>query len=162
MEYKTGVLIMAAMLAAAAALPKPWGYVAVVVFSTPLWGRVLWLAFRPRLLAAGLAVYAAAFVVDFYVLGPPGWAPPWWEAAVLAPVAEELLFRAVPFAVLPSAAAWVFAVLVFGFLHLENPLLASLYGLALALVYRGGGYAAAVLLHAFNNAVWIALATGGF
>jgi membrane protease YdiL (CAAX protease family) len=79
---------------------------------------------------------------------------------ILAPLAEELVFRALAFAFLPPPLAWIFAVVIFGALHPANPLAASLYGASLAFMYRGGGYVAAVALHAFNNALWLALATG--
>ena len=156
--YKVVFLIV---LLGMALFPKPYGYF-ISALSFILWRRIELVAFRLRYLTTSLAPYITVFLLDLYLIGPPKWAPVWWEAVVLAPFAEELIFRALPFAVLPPAAAWTFAVAVFGVLHFENPLIATAYGLSLTLAYRGGGYLASFLLHSLNNAVWILLATGGF
>jgi len=144
------------------ATPRPWGYV-VVLSATPIYGRrLLRVEPAPRYVATAGLVYGATFLLDLALVGPPNYVPPWWEAVVLAPLAEEFVFRALPFTTLPSPLSWIFSVVVFGVLHPANPLLASLYGLALSLMYRGGGYAASAALHAFNNALWILLATRNF
>lgn len=163
MAYKAdlgvaGAAALAAMLTALALVPRPYGELAVLAAAPLLRRRVAWVRFSPTHIAASLAVYAAAFALDYVAMGPPAYVPTWWDAAVLTPLAEELVFRAAAFALLPPPASWIFAVAVFGALHPANPLLASLYGLALALMYRGGGYAASAGLHAVNNLVWLTLA----
>jgi hypothetical protein len=152
------VLLLAVVVLALA--PRPLGYLAVLALVPLLRRRVVWARFAPPYLAASSATYLAAFLLDYVFVGVPGHLPPWWEAVVLAPLAEELVFRALAFALLPPPPAWLFAVVLFGLLHPANPLVASLYGASLAFMYRGGGYVASVVLHAVNNAVWLALATG--
>ncbi|MFZ8807320.1 MAG: CPBP family intramembrane glutamic endopeptidase [Pyrobaculum sp.] len=167
MEYKdnmgdaaAGLAILLLAVVVLALAPRPLGYLAVLALVPLLRRRVVWARFAPSYLAASSATYLAAFVLDYVFVGVPGHLPPWWEAVVLAPLAEELVFRALAFALLPPPPAWLFAVVLFGLLHPANPLVASLYGASLALMYRGGGYVASVVLHAVNNAVWLALATG--
>lgn len=153
----TGALV--ALLIALVWAPRPWGYLLVMGSGLALRRRVLWLRKAPKYIVYALLVYATAFLVDYISVGPQKTDRAWWEVVVLAPLAEEVVFRALPFSRLPSPLGWVFAVFVFGALHPQNPLLASLYGLALALAYLGGGYPASAALHAFNNALWLYLAT---
>jgi membrane protease YdiL (CAAX protease family) len=153
-----GVALAAALLAALALVPRPFNYIVTLAALPALRGRVAWVSLSPRHITAAAAVYALAFLVDYAISQPPAPARDWLECVVLAPLAEELVFRAVPFALLPPAAAWIFAVVVFGAMHASNALLASAYGLSLALMYRGGGYAASACLHALNNLAWLALA----
>lgn len=144
------------------AATRPWGYIAVLSAALLYGKRLVRIEPAPRYIAVAALVYGTAFLLDLAFIGPPSYVPPWWEAVILAPLAEEFVFRALPFASLPSPLSWIFSVAVFGVLHPANPLLASLYGLALSLMYRGGGYAASAALHAFNNAVWLFLAARGF
>jgi membrane protease YdiL (CAAX protease family) len=161
--YKENVGGAAAVLLAAAALttaPRPLGHLALLA-ALPLFRRwVVWTRFESSFVASAAVAYLGAFLLDFFFVGIPHETPPWWQVVVLAPLAEELVFRALAFAFLPPPLAWIFAVVIFGALHPANPLVASLYGASLAFMYRGGGYVAAVALHAFNNALWLALATG--
>ncbi len=143
-------------LALAAALAVPAVGYAVVIFAMFLLRRwVVWLELKPKLLAAGVSTYLAVFVLDYVTVGPPSDRPTWWEVVVLAPVAEEFVFRALAFSLMPHPLSWVFATLVFGILH-QNAVLATLYGVALSLTYRGGGYLPAVVMHSANNALWLA------
>jgi len=166
-EYKDNVgdaaIGFVALLFAVAVLalaPRPLGYLAVLALAPAFRRRVVWARLAPPYLALSAAMYLVAFLLDYVFVGVPQSLPPWWETAVLAPLAEELIFRALAFALLPSPLAWFFAVVLFGLLHPTNPFIASLYGVSLAFMYRGGGYLAAVALHAVNNAVWLALAAG--
>ncbi|MGC9131047.1 MAG: CPBP family intramembrane glutamic endopeptidase [Pyrobaculum sp.] len=169
MSYKDGGAVsplkiagLVSALVLMIATPRPWGYV-VVLSATIIYGRrLVRIEPAPRYVVAAALVYGTTFLLDLALVGPPSYIPPWWEAVVLAPLAEEFVFRALPFTTLPSPLSWIFSVVIFGALHPANPLLASLYGLALSLMYRGGGYAASVALHAFNNALWILLATRNF
>ena len=150
------------MLATAAlvAAPRPLGHLALLA-ALPLFRRqIVWTRFEPSFVALSAVAYLGAFLLDFFFVGMPRETPPWWQVVVLAPLAEELVFRALAFAFLPPVLAWIFAVVIFGVLHPANPLVASLYGVSLAFMYRGGGYLAATALHAFNNALWLALAAG--
>ncbi len=167
MEYKDNVGSVAigfvALLFAVAVLaltPRPLGYLAVLALVPAFRRRVVWVRLAPPYLALSAATYFAAFLLDYVFVGVPQYVPHWWEVAVLAPLAEELVFRALAFVLLPPPLAWLFAVVLFGLLHPANPFIASLYGVSLAFMYRGGGYVAAVVLHAVNNAVWLALAAG--
>lgn len=161
LDWKTGLAVELALLIAMLVTPRPYGY--LVALAMPLfWRHIKWASTEKSYLSAGLAVYVATFLADYFYVGAPPEVPPWWEAVVLAPMAEEFLFRALPFSLLPAPAAWFISVPLFGALHPANQLIASLYGFSLALVYRGGGYAASVLLHSINNALWIALATRSF
>lgn len=148
------------LLALLVALPMPLNYLAVIALLPLFRRRITWAVFRPALIAVSLVVYSAAFMLDFLTVAPPRELPPWWSAVVLAPLAEELIFRALAFAYLPPPVAWIFSVAIFGVLHPEAPLLAALYGLALALMYRGGGFAASVAMHAVNNVLWLLLYLG--
>ncbi len=162
-SYKENVGGAAAVLLAAAALataPMPFGHLALLA-ALPLFRKqVVWTRFEPSFVVPAAVAYLGAFLLDFFFVGIPSETPPWWQVVVLAPLAEELVFRALAFAFLPPPLAWIFAVVIFGVLHPTNPLLASLYGASLAFMYRGGGYLASVALHAFNNALWLALAAG--
>jgi len=120
------VLLLAVVVLALA--PRPLGYLAVLALVPLLRRRVVWARFAPPYLAASSATYLAAFLLDYVFVGVPGHLPPWWEAVVLAPLAEELVFRALAFALLPPTPAWLFAVVIFGLLHPANPVVASLYG----------------------------------
>ncbi|RFA95269.1 CPBP family intramembrane metalloprotease [Pyrobaculum aerophilum] len=142
--------------------PRPWGYVAVLALAYFYRKRAMWRGTAPMWTIYAILIYAIAFAIDFIAVGPPAVVPPWWEAVILAPLAEEYVFRVLPFSALPSPLSWVFAVVIFGVLHKDNPLLASLYGVALSLMYKGGGYPASVALHAFNNCIWWLMAAGGF
>jgi CAAX amino terminal protease family. len=158
-KANTNILILLAVLLLALA-PRPLGQLAVIALLPVFRRKVTWLCLSPRYLGLSLVTYLAAFSLDYLFVGVPQFSPPWWEAVALTPLAEEFAFRALPFALLPPPLAWLFAVVVFGFLHPANPFVASLYGASLAFMYRGGGYLAAVALHAFNNALWLALAAG--
>ncbi len=167
MEYKdnmgdaaAGLVILLLAVAVLALAPRPLGYLAVLAFAPAFRRRVIWVRLAPPYLALSAVAYFVAFLLDYVFVGVPQYVPPWWEVAVLAPLAEELVFRALAFALLPPPPAWLFAVVLFGLLHPANPFIASLYGVSLAFMYRGGGYVAAVVLHAVNNAVWLALAAG--
>lgn len=155
MDIRLTALLALSM--AALALPQPYGHLAALA-PLPLAARRLsWIAFKPGLLSAAAVAYCAAFAVDMAMgLPPPASVDP-LQAMLLAPLAEEYVFRALPFACLPAPAAWAFATIAFGLLHPANPPLAALYGLALALAYRGGGLATSVALHAANNALWLAM-----
>jgi membrane protease YdiL (CAAX protease family) len=161
--YKENVGGAAAVLLATAVLataPRPLGHLALLAALPLFRRRVVWTRFEPSFIASAAVAYLGAFLLDFFFVGIPRERPPWWQVVVLAPLAEELVFRALAFAFLPPLLAWIFAVVIFGVLHPANPLVASLYGASLAFMYRGGGYAASTALHAFNNALWLALAAG--
>jgi len=149
---------LALLLAVMLALPSPLGYLAVFAAVVLYYKKITWAAFSPSHLAAALLLYTTTFLIDYATVGIPTQRPPWLAAVVFAPLAEELVFRALAFALLPTPLSWVFSVVIFGVLHLDNPLLAALYGAALSLAYRGGGYLASSALHAFNNALWLYLA----
>jgi hypothetical protein len=151
------VLLATAVLLAA---PRPLGHLALLAALPLFLRRIVWTRFEPSFVASSAVAYLGAFLLDFFFVGMPRETPPWWQVVVLAPLAEELVFRALAFAFLPPPLAWIFAVVIFGVLHPTNPLVASLYGASLAFMYRGGGYLAATALHAFNNALWLALAAG--
>ncbi|MCY0889613.1 MAG: CPBP family intramembrane glutamic endopeptidase [Pyrobaculum sp.] len=155
-----GVLL--ALLVVLVWAPRPWGYFFVIASALALRRRILWLSKVPKYVVYALLVYATAFVLDYISVGPQKTDKAWWEVVVLAPLAEEVVFRALPMSRLPPPLGWVFAVFIFGALHPQNPFLASLYGLALALAYLGGGYPASAALHAFNNALWLYLGTSLF
>jgi membrane protease YdiL (CAAX protease family) len=161
--YKENVGGVAAVLLATAALlaaPRPLGHLALLAALPLFLRRIVWTRFEPSFVTSSAVAYLGAFLLDFFFVGMPHESPPWWQVVVLAPLAEELVFRALAFAFLPPPLAWIFAVVIFGVLHPTNPLVASLYGASLAFMYRGGGYLAATALHAFNNALWLALAAG--
>ncbi|MEZ0320020.1 MAG: CPBP family intramembrane glutamic endopeptidase [Pyrobaculum sp.] len=161
LDWRIGLTVELALLVAMLAAPRPYGY--LVALAMPLFRKqIRWASTNRRYILAGLAAYVTTFLADYIYVGPPHSVPPWWEAVVLAPIAEEFLFRALPFSLLPAPAAWLISVPLFGALHPANPVIASLYGFSLTLAYRGGGYAASVALHSFNNALWIALATRSF
>ncbi|MFN3804183.1 MAG: type II CAAX prenyl endopeptidase Rce1 family protein [Pyrobaculum sp.] len=141
-----------------AALP-PFGHLAAIFTIFFFRNHITWVRLNPKPLLAAFLTYAAAFALDYMTAGPPAYVPAWWEAVIVAPLAEEFVFRALAFSLLPRPLSWLFAVAIFGALH-NMPHLAALYGLALSLAYRGGGLVASVALHSINNALWLALAAG--
>lgn len=158
MDVRLTALLAASL--AALALPQPYGHLAALSTLPLAARRIKWLSFDGRRLAAALAAYCAALALDAAVGPPPPRSVDVVQAVLLAPLAEEYVFRALAFAALPGPAAWAFATAAFGALHPANPPLAALYGLALALAYRGGGLAASAVLHAANNALWLAAYRG--
>lgn len=152
LQLYTAVLPLA--LAMALAIPTI-GYIAVISAMFLLKRHVVWFELKPKLLTAGVSTYVAVFVLDYVAVGPPLYVPIWWEAIILAPIVEEFVFRALAFSLMPHPLSWIFATLIFGVLHQSNPVLATLYGVALSLTYRGGGYFSSVVIHSVNNAFWL-------
>ncbi|MFN7106256.1 MAG: type II CAAX prenyl endopeptidase Rce1 family protein [Pyrobaculum sp.] len=151
-------IVLLALTALMAASPL-FGRLAAVFTIFLFRKQVTWVRLDPKFLLAAFLTYAATFAIDYLTVGPPTHVPTWWDAVILTPLAEEFVFRALAFSLLPPPLSWLFAVVVFGALH-NLPHLATLYGLALSLAYRGGGLVASVALHSINNALWLALATG--
>jgi membrane protease YdiL (CAAX protease family) len=145
-----GLLLAQAVSLAWVDRHRPWSYVRM--------GRD---SLGPRRIALGLAL--GAFAIGLPVLGlvALGWmrdaaAPPgsWWGAAgqfavVLLPaaLAEELMFRGYPFAIVRERFGWRAAVVatsvVFGLVHVANP---GVTVEAIAMVVLAGVFLAAVLL----------------
>ncbi|CCC81569.1 CPBP family intramembrane glutamic endopeptidase [Thermoproteus tenax] len=129
------------------------GYSIALALTSITFRNLKWVDRGIGYLLSALAIYALAFAIDFYV-GPKEYLhidiP---VVDVLAPVVEEVIFRGLPFLVLPRWAALIFSTAVFALLH-PFPLLAFLYAIALTLAYLGGGLASSIVLHTANNVIW--------
>lgn len=150
--------VFLASLAALALWPALWGYLLALAISSISFKKLVWLRLDVVYIAAALAVYSIAFVADL-ASGPKGLPANPFVADVLAPIVEEVVFRGLAFRALPRWGAFIISTAVFAALH-PHPLLALAYALALTLAYLGGGLAASISLHAFNNAVWTAIYLG--
>jgi membrane protease YdiL (CAAX protease family) len=98
--YKENVGGAAAVLLAAAALataPRPLGHLALLAALPLFRRRIVWTRFEPSFVVSSAVAYLGVFLLDFFFVGIPRETPPWWQVVVLAPLAEELVFRALAF-----------------------------------------------------------------
>ncbi|MFB6489922.1 MAG: lysostaphin resistance A-like protein [Thermoproteus sp. AZ2] len=155
MRRELGAAALAASLAAFLIPNELAAHLVALALSAPFLPRLKWIERRPLYLLAGLAVYAAAFALDYFTV-PPERVSDLALALAIAPVVEEVVFRGLFFDVLPAWLAAPLSAIAFAALH-PYPLVALAYAIALTLVYWGSGLTGSIALHAANNLAWALL-----